>query len=427
MKILVMIIVSIINICSITGSNNFWLKEDNKKCIPITQYGNGILFRKEYSDNTYEFAYVDKKDGSSLWKDNMLMKSHISTYVDSLAFDHYLYLYNLDSKKYCCYDFINGDLIWSIDMKDLYQYNNGLICEKMIYYYNTAITDDIKVISIDTEKKGANKEITLNTPYKRSLDKKWDYFSLIHIDEKRAVFVFNNYVQCYSFIDKKYIWKLFYNTFYNGYKYVYGDHFIYSTANKTESDKSFPDIEDYDIIGINLVSGNEDFSFDGSPQFYVENNVIYYFSYELWNKETKYTKCIGAYSIDNKKDVYKYGSKTMYFRLNGFLNYDTGLVQLQDTPRQGKNDKINIFDKYLKPHDSLESPFDLGSYYITKDCLIGLREWRMGNEMQGYTIWCYNLPTYKVPDPPKKENPKIPFDLIGTIVRFILGRLMGTP
>ena len=402
-----------------------WTKEDHKRWVPVAEVDNGILFRKDFKRDNYQYSYIDKTNGESLWKENAKLSTAKPVFIpDHRVFKNHVFFYDQSIHKYCCYDFVDGSLVWSFYDKRISDCQASKISNNKLYYYKNSVTDSISIYEIDIDKGGIVNEITIKAPFKLPIVKRWTYIDIFDINETEMFFTFDETIQKYDFGKQSYVWSKYYNTFYNGYHYVYNNCFIYATGNRDDSITRSPELEEYEIIGLDLDTGKELFSFPGSYQCYVDNGIIYYYSYERWGKDTTYTKCIGAYSIDNRKDVYKFGSKSVIFRIGGFLTYDTGLVQLQNYPKFDVKDKAYIYDKSTKQMDTIEIPFDIGSYYTSKDCLIGLREWRMGNEIQSYTIWCYNLPTYKVPDPPEKESPKVPFDFIGTIIRFVLGRLV---
>lgn len=429
---LIIIIVIIVALCGfkIDKINEYsWIIEDNKQWRYITEDNNGLLFRVSTDINaSIEYRFVDKNNGGSLWKDNNeISKTHPSLSPHNAVIWNDLIFYDLNTKKFCCYDYTTGKLKWDFQNRDLLTYYNNIVCGSKLFYYKSAYSENISIYQLNITKGGIEKEITFPMPATDKKEPRYACDAILYIDDSVIYFILDGNIQCYNFKSNSYMWSLKDECFPTLFErsFIYSNNLIVYSTTKTLLES--PDFWDFKICILDALTGKQLLEFDGSYQFYIDNNVLYYYRYDYSDTKSSNKQMIKAFDLYNLKEIYNYSNNDMFFRYNGFFEYDTGLVNFVDYATYGKNDVAFVFNKYLKQVSTISFPFDVGKYQISKDCIIGTREWSKDTLKSGYTICCYRLPTNKMPNSPKKENPKPVLSLIQQIIRYILSRLKGLP
>lgn len=410
-------------------TQQIWHVEFPKFKEVIYESEDGFLFRelqgKEKGRELYSFSYIKKDLSESLWKDEpnndlaQIKKGYASKYS---IFKNLLFIRNFSSEttQISCYKITDGTLLWTLDNNILEnKFVYSFIQNQRVYFYSCQ-NEKMNIIEVNPFIGTILRKLNIEKYYSEK-PKQGYYHSLRYIDDKLAVFCYNELLQCYSIVDNKIIWheekaRLVMPEEHDAIFYNY---LIYPTSNSTE----FTNFDEMIICILDVANGNR-IEIEGCGyQFYIQNNKLFFYNYEETSNKKSYTGCINVYDLSKMKVINKLCDMKLDFRVNGFFKYGSGIIQLQGSALINNSDIINIYSDELKLIDTIKMEPELFQYNITNDHLFAICKIEKSKTLYSYDMYCFQLPNTLETN--KEQFPIT--NIIKFIICYILRKITGQP
>lgn len=402
---------------SSNGDNKLYEMLLDDMYYPVAKYKNEIILHKNVN-SPESFICIDIQTGKSCWEgsDNDLKKT-IAFFSDFLQLDDLLILNDTKNKEIICYDLSTGNRKWHKKLADADYYFKKISNDKFVAYQDEIIVDGIIINIVNAIDGGLIDTITINDYIGKTKNKA--YHRIIDANQNFVLFDVSGYMQCYDLNRGKIIWNKKYGleSPWLGKAIIYGNSVLYSIGISND----FPLVDDYLIRILSIESGESIDFFPGSPQFYIENDYLYYFCRKKDIIDNRKYFYINKYNLKTHSLIKSYTDNYIYIPILGLFKSEYGLICLNVKKNQDNASReIMVYDNNLEIICAMSLDYLSFDYYLYDDYILYfIRDKnKIGNDIPKYV--CYKIPF-------KKYTNKNALYMLKWLLSFILFQLKGLP